>query len=309
MNGLRTVTRWAIGLAAGLVFLATRLWPAAGDRLRVLSLDREGKTGPAPLLDRLFDERDAAMLGSRLLAASGLMGAREFPALPAVLDAAYARFEATTEFGVTPVVTTLLGSESSERSTTVVVEARDAPASVGVVFLHGFGGNFVLQCAAVARAMPEALTLCPSTSISGTWWTRDGEATVEAALKYLEARGVRRVVLAGLSNGAAGVALLLPRLSGRVDAAILISGVSRDAPTPEVPTLVMQGNADGMMRTDWVRAWASSHAGPRLRYLELPGTHFVLLEQERAVAQAMHEHVFEAGSAHSPPLQSARPHR
>lgn len=277
-------------IACGAVlFVSLRLFvPRGPSRATVWSLHADGKLTAAPRLDRLFDERDAAIVGSRLLVTIGWVRAPEFPRLPEVIAIGLDRLELDGAPPASPVVTTLLGLESSRRSTTFVFEPRQRRASVGVVFLHGYGGNFGVQCSVIARALPDALVLCPSTGIAGDWWSADGLATIEAAHAALRARGIDRVLLMGISNGAVGVGLALPRVTSRFDGAVMISGVAPSAPTPSVPALVLHGTHDGMMRAALVRRWADSH-GVRLR--ELSGTHFVLLEQEAAVAEALREFV------------------
>src|SRR4029077_9562922 len=108
----------------------------------------------------------------------------------------------------------------------VIERARDAaPARSAVVFLHGFAGSFTLECWLVARAADAigAITVCPATVLSGRWGDRDGERTLRATLDFLRARNIRRVYLAGLSNGAAGAAALAPRFAGSLAGLILIS--------------------------------------------------------------------------------------
>lgn len=254
---------------------------AADPRATVKLLDRSGQLTHAWLPELLFEERDAALVGSRVMVWLRFVKAPEFPRFPEVLDRGYSGLE--TRLRGTPVTATLLGLQRPERSTTVVIEP-DQPSKVGFIFLHGFGGNFALQCQVLAHGLP-ALTLCPSVGIDGAWWTDGGEQTVRAAITALRARGAERIVLAGLSNGAAGASLLAPRLRGSIDGLILISGIAPQAGAPGVPTLMLQGDRDGMMRTAAVRQWATTHANPHLRFVELPGTHFLLLEQPAAVQQ------------------------
>ncbi|MCA9575783.1 MAG: hypothetical protein H6726_03595 [Sandaracinaceae bacterium] len=189
-----------------------------------------------------------------------------------------------------PVPTTLLDGQGPDAFDAIVVRLRpeDAPAvPLGIVFLHGFAGNFALQCLEVARSARAvgALTVCPSTTFDGRWAEPAGEATVRASIAYLRAEGAQRMVLAGISAGAIGASQLAPRLDATVDGMVLLSGVSSRAATPRVPTLLVQGDHDAMVRTARVRAWAHGH--PRVRYRELPGTHFVLLEQRADVAREL----------------------
>ncbi|GAB4207197.1 MAG: hypothetical protein OHK0013_24620 [Sandaracinaceae bacterium] len=91
-------------------------------------------------------------------------------------------------------------------------------------------------------------------------------------------------MLVGLSAGGIGASRLAPRLAGSIDRLVLLSGVSSSAPTPPVPTLVLHGDDDRMVPTARVRRWATGRA--RVRFVIVPGTHFVLLEERAAIARA-----------------------
>ncbi len=246
-----------------------------------------GEVGSARWIDRLFDERDAAIVGSRALTLLGAVPAREFPTLPALLAASYPQLEDEAPTLGTPIPATLLGLQGPDASDAIVVEPQGGPARIGVVFLHGYAGSFALQCLEVARAVRSApaRVVCPAAPFDGAWWCPDEERIARGAIAYLRHRGADTIVLVGLSNGARGAALLAPRLRGEIDALILLSGTASEAVSPPVPTLLIQGDRDRMMRTSRVRAWARGRRG--VRYLELPGTHFVLLEQRDAVARAL----------------------
>lgn len=280
----------AVGLVSlVLVRVATR---GEGEGISLVVLDHEGHVrSSARWLDRLFEERDASIVGSRALVVIDGVPSREFPTLPPLLASAYAGLGEDASVVGTPIPATLLGLQGPGASDTIVVEPAGTEASLGVVFLHGYAGSFALQCLEVARALRDlpARTVCPATSFDGGWWRPEGEDTTRAAIAYLRARGAERIVLVGLSNGARGAALLAPRLRGDIDALVLLSGTATSAPSPRVPTLVIQGARDGMMATSRVRAWA--HGRARVRYLEIPGTHFVLLEEREAVARALRDFV------------------
>jgi pimeloyl-ACP methyl ester carboxylesterase len=241
----------------------------------------------ARLVDRLFEERDAAMVGSRLLVLIGAVRAREFRTLPALLAASYPEAEADAPRLGTPIPATLLGLQRAEAFDAIVVAPHGPPSGLGVVFLHGFAGNFALQCLEVARVARAhgALTICPSTRFEGDWWRGDGESITRASIAHLRARGAREIVLVGLSNGGIGASRLAPRFGSEIDGLVLLSGLSPRAPTPHVPTLVVQGDRDAMVPTRAVRAWARGRA--RVRYVELSGTHLVLLEERERVAEAL----------------------
>ena len=61
------------------------------------------------------------------------------------------------------------------------------------------------------------------------------------------------IVLIWLSNGAIGASITAERM--HFDGLILISGVSSRAPSPRVPTLLIQGSEDTMVVTLRVRRW------------------------------------------------------
>lgn len=296
------VTRWRVVRAASVVVLAVlvlvRIARYGGDAdTALVVLDEHGQVqGGARWLDRLFEERDATIVGGRALVASGLLTAAEFPSLPGILRSSYEATEADAPRLGTPIVATLLGQQRPQAFDAIVASPRGAPSGLGVVFLHGSAGSFVLPCLEVVRAARRrgAHTICPATDIEGAWWRADDEVIVRASIRHLRALGARRVVLVGLSNGGIGASRLAPRLRGELEGLVLISGVSRDAPSPAVPTLLLQGSDDSMVPTAAVRDWASRH--PRVHYLELPGTHFVLLERREEVARALDA----AFAAHAP---------
>ena len=277
---LLALAGWLLLVVARIAFIGG----APDARLAVLPGDHGAR-----FVNRIFEERDAAILGARLLAWIGVVPAREFPALPALLAEGYDLVDAEVPQLGTPVPGTYLGLSGEDDFDAYVFEpAGDARG--GVVFLHGFAGNFLLQCWEVARAARSAgaITVCPSTGADGAWWEHDGRVIAERSVAYLRERGAERVVLVGLSNGAAGASLIANRLD--IDGLVLLSGTSTQAPTPTMPTLVLHGSRDGMMGTARVRRWAREQ-GARVRYLELEGTHFVLLEQRERVQSALAEFV------------------
>jgi pimeloyl-ACP methyl ester carboxylesterase len=285
-----TLVRLRIGGGLGLVLLplVRVAFYGGADAARLVVIDRAGEeVSRARVIDRLFEERDASMVGSRLLVLAGAVPAREFPTLPALLAASYPEVEADAPRLGTPIPATLLGLQRADAFDAIVVAPEGPSSRLGVVFLHGFAGNFALQCLEVARVARAhgAITICPSTRFEGDWWRGDGETITRASIAHLRARGAEEIVLVGLSNGGVGASRLAPRLGREIDGLVLLSGLSPRAPTPQVPTLVVQGDHDAMVPTRAVRAWARGRA--RVRYVELPGTHFVLLEERERVADAL----------------------
>lgn len=153
---------------------------------------------------------------------------------------------------------------------------------VGVVFLHGYAGNFALPCWHVARAAREVggSTRCPSSGFSGRWRNIDD---VRAEIADLRARGAPRIVLAGISAGAIGASRLAPRLRREIDGVLLLAGVSRHAGRPGVPVLTIGGRRDGMTSPTDLRRYGRRHG----RHVSLEGGHFALLEEHELAHREM----------------------
>jgi pimeloyl-ACP methyl ester carboxylesterase len=257
----------------------------ASERASLVTIDAHGRiTGGARWIDRLFEERDASMVGSRLLIATGMVPP-EFPTLPSLLIASYPAHEAFAPRLATPVLSTLLGLDNEDANNAILVRSTQQAPTLGVIFLHGYAGNFAFQCLEIAAAVAplSAEVICPSDHFVGRWSDPAALRIIDSSIAILRARGAQRIVLVGLSNGAIGASRHADELD--INALVLISGVSSRAPTPRVPTLLLQGRSDAMVSTSRVRAWARAH--PRVRYVELPGTHFVLIEQRAAMRRAM----------------------
>lgn len=156
------------------------------------------------------------------------------------------------------------------------------PSDLGVVFLHGYGGNLALACIDVARAAAEVggRTSCPSVGPEGAWWTPLGRRIARAAIDDLRARGARRIVLAGLSNGAVGVSRVAPRLSSHLAGVVLISGAGRGTRTT-LPALVIQGRQDRM--TPMRLATGFAHRSPHAELVLMDEDHFALLHRSAEV--------------------------
>jgi len=278
------------GLArAGLVLML----PTAGARLAfaagspattMITLPGPGQPRWA---NRLLDEQDVALLGERVLASWGIISAREDQDLLPAMYGAYRAMHAAEGSPPSPFLSTYLGRERPQAFDALVVEpGTPQPARVGVIFLHGFTGNFTMPCWLFAQAVRPigAVTVCPSVGWRGDWWTDGGEATMRATLSYLHSRGVQRIYLAGLSNGAVGTVVLAPRLQTELVGLVLISGAGSDAEISDLPTLIVQGRDDERMPATLARAFAQ-RAGTRATYVELPGDHFVLVEHADEVRQ------------------------
>lgn len=244
----------------------------------------DGEGGSGKVVNRLVDEADVAMAGARVLVNAQTLH-DDRAALLGAMRGAYADMRRERGDVPSPVLGTYLGLERPSAFDVVMIEPEGPPRGA-LVFLHGYAGNFALPCWQLARAVGPlgVVTACPSTRWVGDWGSERGEATLKQTVAMLRARGLERVVLAGLSNGAIGASTLAPRMKGTFAGLVLVSGVDRDAPSAGMPTLVLHGRHDTMTSPDDARAYA---ARTRASYVVLEAGHFAMLvrapEADRAV--------------------------
>jgi pimeloyl-ACP methyl ester carboxylesterase len=169
---------------------------------------------------------------------------------------------------------------------TIEIPAPAPGSHAALLFLHGYGGNFTLQCWMIAQAARRvgAATFCPSTRLTGDWWSAPGTSIVLETMNRMRARGYDTIVLAGLSNGGVGASRLAPQLRGKIVGLLLVSGAASGASAAGVPTLAIEGARDTMMSPSVVRQYAQRTGAA---YAELDGTHFLLIEQPEAMTKRM----------------------
>jgi pimeloyl-ACP methyl ester carboxylesterase len=232
----------------------------------------------------LVEERDLTIAGAIALTSVGLLPESDSENLVATLDASYARMRAAEGETPSPVPLTALGVGSM----LAVEPAPPVRDDLAVVFLHGYGGSFTVQCWHAARALQRlhARTVCPSVGFEGAWWTREGDATLRATLAHLRAGGVTRVVLVGLSAGARGAAVLARRHSRSLAGVVLLSGGASARPPHRVPVLTLTGTDDTMFPPRHARLYARA-AGAWGTHVRLEGGHFVFLERFDEVERAL----------------------
>ena len=239
-----------------------------------------------PLLDRLLPESDVATTSARAVILAGILPANDTRNLVPTLRDSFAKMDAGEGPYPSPILRTSLGLQTKSGYDVIEIVSPSPQTHDAVLFLHGYGGNFTLQCWAVARAskIANATTFCPSTRLWGDWWRGDGPAIVDDMLKKLEARGFDRILLAGLSNGGLGASALAPKFAKRIVGLLLISGAMTGAPAAGVPTIAFEGSRDGMMPPSVVKNYAEKTGAS---YVELDGTHFLLLEKLDVITPKM----------------------
>jgi hypothetical protein len=268
-----------VGAAAIVIVALLRIFTAGSGRALAVT-GSEG--GSARFVDRVVDESDLALAGTRALVASGMLH-DDSKELTGAMRSAYVRMRAEQGDVPSPVAATYLGLERPSAFDVVVLDPPPGEAVRGaVVFLHGFAGNFDLPCWQIAKAVSGlgVVTACPSTRWVGDWGSAAGAATLERTIAILRSRGIDRVVLAGLSNGGIGASELAPKMKGSFAGLILISGAEPGAPSPGIPTLVLHGKHDTMVEPEEGRAYAAAHGA---RYVEIDAGHFAMLVRAEQV--------------------------
>lgn len=273
---------FAFILMGGILALATiaiRIaFPAAGSRLDMITLP--GKSGPR-LLNRVLNERDAVLFGTQVSPYFGFITSNEKKSLVTVFSQAY---KDMNTYGATPLSPFLMTYLNQQRPDAfdVVIAKPDSETSPknAIIFLHGYGGNFTIQCWLVAKPgfSINALTVCPSTGVNGQWWTPQGQAILQETLTYVKQQGIRRIYLAGLSNGAIGASRLADQFEDDLVGLILISGADPTATITELPILVLYGQNDERIPASMVEQYVLV-AGPNATYRSFEGDHFLLLKQ------------------------------
>lgn len=237
------------------------------------------------LINCLFDEQDVALFSTRFLSIIGWTSPTEQDGLLEAMVAGYRPMAAVQPIIPSPFARTYLNQQHSGASDTVVIEPDDQqPAQMGVIFLHGFTGNFTLPCWLIAQAVTtqRGVTVCPSVGWRGDWWTANGESTLRATIDYLHQRGIDTIFLAGLSNGAVGAGELAHKLTEEIAGLILISGASPNARDSNLPVLILAGSSDERMPAEMMREYAA-RMGDEATFVEFPGDHFMLAKNSNEI--------------------------
>jgi pimeloyl-ACP methyl ester carboxylesterase len=280
-----------LGTSLLVVTIAVRLaFPPSGVRLTLTTLPSQS----APRLwNRIFNEQDVVLFGTRLAPSVGFISPAENSGLFSALAERYATVHDMTP--LSPFLLTYANQQHPDAFDAVIAEpAGDTLPARAIIFLHGYGGNFTLQCWLVAHAGERvgALTVCPSIGPSGDWWNPPGEATLRQTLTYLQQRGIEHVYLAGLSNGGIGASRLAQRFETDLAGLILISGADPAAPLTRLPVLVVQGTADERIPKQMVERYVAA-VGAIGTYVPLEGDHFVLLKHADQVQAAIADWILQ----------------
>jgi len=139
---------WALGFVSFAAVMTVRLLSSGAPNVM---LTLPGATS-SRWLGRIVDEQDVSLLGSRVLAWRWPLTADERDGLAREMRAAYVEMRGETSASPSPVLDTAFGRQHPDAFDTLVFETPGRASSTAVVFLHGFGGSFRLECWLVARA-------------------------------------------------------------------------------------------------------------------------------------------------------------
>jgi pimeloyl-ACP methyl ester carboxylesterase len=235
----------------------------------------------------MIPERDAALGGSTVLMLLGAIPDEPGVLLSGLRDG-YSRMAEVEGSYPSPVLGTYVNGQTLDSSAMLrIAPERFGPPEASVPFLHGSGGNVSLFCWQVAQAAFSVglETVCPSTDVTAFWNRPEEIALVDRTIRSMRARGVRRIYLAGLSQGGIGVSQIASRFD--VQGVILISGVSSHPEPVSVPTLILQGALDPRTTPEPARAYAEQ-LGVLATYREWDdASHWLLLTHHAQVTQEM----------------------
>ncbi|MCA9670428.1 MAG: hypothetical protein KC503_32755 [Myxococcales bacterium] len=289
----RWVRRLGLGALMSLVLIGAGRCTMVGSSWRGgMSMQTWPDGDDARLLDRIIDERDLAFLGLEVLPYTGMIFEQEARGARAAFAKVYGELAERHGNVASPFAATWLGLQRAAAYDVVLFSSKPR-ASRAVVLLHGSTGNYVFECFLMARALASlgVLTVCPSTGVEGAWWKGDGPAILDSTLQQLARRGVKRVVLAGLSNGGIGASLLASRVAGarrgraRVVGLLLLFGLTPRAPRTWLPTLVLHASGDARMSARAARGYVARAKNARL--VTLRGDHFAMAKRPRAVGRVV----------------------
>lgn len=289
--GLHSCLWLGLGLFAAVGLLRVVIVRPA-DGLAMITLPDEGRSR---WLNRLVEEQDVTLFGLRPMLAMGMVTQREAEgAMPAFVTP-YQEIREAAGSTASPFPATYLWLQRPGAFDAIVMEPDgERPATSGVIFLHGFAGNFTMQCWLVGRAVQAAgmVTVCPSTTLIGDWWSDNGEEILGETIDYLQRQGVERIYLAGLSNGGIGGSEIGPKFADELSGFIFISGVQPEAADTGRPVLLIHGVDDERIPVGLSREYAAK-VGELATLVEYPGDHFVLAKQAAEVQGVITEWLVE----------------
>ena|GEM_PF-1030932 len=243
-------------------------------------------------INYLIDEQDGVLFGEAALLRLGGVWPGEHENIVPSLYEGYSELRTIQSVFPSPFASTYLNFEKPIGFDAIVIEPEEQTPKFGLVFLHGYMGNVMIQCWRIAQAVEKlgGLTICPSTDWTGAWWGTSGQAMVRATFHFLHERGIQMIYFGGFSNGSLGTSRLAPSLAredDRLSGLILIAGVTnaRDIQKTGLPVLVIQGTQDQRMPVANAQQF-TEEVGELATYVEIESDHFLIMKQPALVQEA-----------------------
>lgn len=238
---------------------------------------------------RALAEEDGVQLALALMAGHGFATEREREGFAEALDEAYADFRARHGTLPTPLIPTVLGMQEPNAFELIHVDGPHPDDAV--LFLHGAAGNWSLLCWLVADAARDAglSTYCPSVGVAGDWERPDSLEVVRTSLRRMRARGVTRVHLVALSQGAASLSGVVDAFPEEFASLLMLFGVDTHLTPPTLPSAIVHGIDDERFLTEVVEATAENWRalGADIELHAVDGDHFALVKRRVEVRRIM----------------------
>ena len=138
----RSSTLVVLGTSLILATITLRmLFPPSGSRLVLTTFP--GQSRPR-WSNRIFNEQDVVLFGTRVARYLGLISPAENEGLVAALAETYGKMQGATP--LSPFLMTYVNQQHPDAFDALIAEPpEDTPPKRAIVFLHGYGGNFTLQ--------------------------------------------------------------------------------------------------------------------------------------------------------------------
>jgi pimeloyl-ACP methyl ester carboxylesterase len=275
--------RWLVVIAAAIlafVWLPLRVYSVRNSRGVSSILVPSGV--PGSMWATLIPEEDAGRFAARWLTRwhafpKGETDTKFFSAM----DSAYQTMRHDHGHVASAMLPLYLGKDQTQQSESLWFPSSEVDSTWAVLFLHGFSGSSNVLCYQIAKPLlaHKVSLLCPALNPSAQWKTEGGKQVIDHSLNFLRRRGYKHIVLAGLSAGASGASYWATNYAQQLQGVMLISGASYQGSCAGLPCLIVEGDNDHMMTTSFVRSFAKKQPGPGVEYHELPGGHFIMVEQ------------------------------
>lgn len=198
---------------------------------------------------KLIDEKDIVEIGTRIFAP--LMGTAPYDD---IFQNQYADLKSSIGWPLaTPILSALFPGDAETKNWTVEFLPENEMNPKPAIYLHGAMGSYVIQCWLMASILTRHgySVVCPALSFNGRWFDPLGETVLIRTIEYVKSKySNKKILFAGLSNGANGLTQHRSYLAANASAFIQVSGGFPIKYDDHVPTLLLWGQADTTIPID-----------------------------------------------------------